>query len=89
MDRSNYSRIIREIKTTLKDHGLESKVDYQRPLSNGLRGLFMITIKNGLDYCISEVIDLLRGVMKNEGLDVGDKEADEDITLLAKEDRKK
>lgn len=87
MDRSNYCRIIREIMTTLNDHGLENKVDYQRPLSNGLRGLFMITIKN-LDCCISDVIDLLSRVMKKEGLDVGDKEADEDITLVARWDKK-
>lgn len=47
-------------------------------------GLFMIKLKG--DWCWEIVNSALRMAMKDEELDWGDQEADEDVTLVARWD---
>ena len=83
MNRSNYSRIIREIKDALNDYNLSCDVDYQAPQSDGTLGLFMIWIHED-EWDWDDVNEALGNVMNEESLDWGDQEDDEDVTLLAR-----
>ena len=85
MNRSNYCRIIREIKDALNDYNLSCDVDYQAPQSDGTLGLFMIWIHEG-EWDWDDVNEALGDVMNEESLDWGDQEDDEDVTLLARWD---
>lgn len=82
MNRSNYCRIIREIKSALEDYNLDCEVEYQAPQSDGTVGLFMIYIDDD-DWDWDGVNDALRDVMEEEELDWGDQEDEEDVTLIA------
>lgn len=81
MKRTDYCRIEREIKSSLNEHSIDCEVDYQRPMSDGTFGLFMIKLFGEWSWHV--VNAALRGIMKKEGLDWGDPEADEDVTLVS------
>lgn len=82
MNRSNYCRIIRKIENALDDYSLSCEVEYQRPMSDGTVGLFMIWIEDD-DWDWDDINEALSDVMEEEELDWGDQEDDEDVTLLA------
>ena len=84
MKRTDYCRIIREIENALNDYSMDCEVKYQRPMGDDA-GLFMIWLEDD-DWDWDGVDDALRDVMEEEELDWGDKEADEDVTLVARWD---